>query len=389
MVRILDAEVNLEYALGHHLHCLVAQLPVRLRRGEHGWAISDREGQWRAVRSVLELVAEGERNLKKLHFLLLPEVAVPVERFDDVLGLVADRFRPNTVTAFGLEHVPLRAYRDALGRFAADNGPALELVRRDVDAGDVLGVPVNWACVAVKEATGRLRVFLEAKTHPFRGEEFLDAYKDLYRGRHFWLFRASPVCFNFMILVCLDYLWRDLYGSNVRLIVDHANQLFFATRQTLDALFVLQCNPKPEHRAYRDVLSGFYGEYLEDTPGVRETVTVFGNCSEESVIERYEGDGRFGASQVVMGPRHRLARVSTPEFSTDDLGGAPLCRLRFGTGTRLFYFNLPLHHELDPRSSRLPLKVHAIMRRAPGGGWEKLSAERLAEELALPADPER
>jgi len=387
MVRILDAPVNLEYALGHHLHCLVAQLPVRLHRGEHGFAISDRDEQWRTVRSVLELVAEGEQNLKKLHFLLLPEAAVPVERFDEVLALVEGRFRPNTVTAFGLEHVPLRAYRDVLVRFEADNAPALDLVRQDLDAGDVLDVPVNWACVAVKEATGRLRVFLEAKTHPFRGEEFLDAYQDLYRGRHFWLFRATPACFNFMVLVCLDYLWRDLYASNVRTIIDHANQLFFTTRQTLDALFVVQANPKPEHRAYRDVLSGFYGEYLEDTPGVRETVTVFGNCSEESVIEGYDGDGTFGASQVVMGPRHRLARASTSEFLTDDLGGAPLCRLRFGTQTRLFYFNLPLHHELDPRSSRLPLKVHAIMRRAPGGGWEKVSGERLAEELALP--PER
>src|SRR4030042_1654571 len=109
MVRILDAAVNLEHALGHHLHCLVAQLPVRLRRGEHGWVISDREEQWRTVRSVLDLLAEGERNLKKLHFLVLPETAVPVERLDDVLALVGDRFRPNTVTAFGLEHVPLRA----------------------------------------------------------------------------------------------------------------------------------------------------------------------------------------------------------------------------------------------------------------------------------------
>ena len=31
-----------------------------------------------------------------------------------------------------------------------------------------------------------------------------------------------------MVLICLDYLYRDLYGSNIRRIVDHANQLFFA-----------------------------------------------------------------------------------------------------------------------------------------------------------------
>ncbi len=382
MVRILETTVNLEYVLGHHLHCLVAQLPVRLRRGPAGWAIAEPDAQWRLVRSVLDLVAAGEKNLKKLHFLVFPEVAVPLARLDEALEIVGGRFRTNTVTAFGLEHVPLRVYRDLLRRFEADNADALELVRRDVDAGDVLDVPVNCACVAVREASGRLRVVLEAKTHPFRGEEFLDAREDLYRGRHFWLFRAAPTCFNFMVLVCLDYVWRDLWGSNVRLVVDHADRLFFTTRQTLDAVFVIQANPKPEHRIYRDVLSGFYGEYLEDTPGVRDTVTVLGNCSEESVIEGEGGRGAFGVSQVVMGPRHRLAPVATPEFSTDDMAGAPVARLRFGAATRLYYFNLPLHHEIDPRSERLPLKVHAIMRRGEGG-WEKLHGERIDDPLAL------
>jgi len=387
MVHILDTEVNLQYELGHHLHCLVAQIPVRLRLGKHGWVIADRDRHWRTLRSVLDLVVQGEGNLRKAHFLLFPESCVPMDRFEEVLATIGTSFRPNTVTAFGLEHVRLATYRELLVRFRYENEAALELLQKDVDSGEVLDLPVNACCVAVKDAMGRLRVYLEAKTHPFRGEEFLDVRRDLYRGRHFWLFRSQPSCFNFMVLVCLDYLWRDLYASNVRQIIDHANQLFFGTRQALDAIFVVQANPKPEHRVYRDVLSGFYGEYLEDTPGVRETVTVFGNCSDDSVIERHQGDGTFGVSQVVIGPRHKLARVATPEFSTDDMGGAPLWRVRFGTGTRLYYFNLPLHHELDPRSTRLPLKVHSIMRRAEAGGWAKLSGERLAEELDAQSEP--
>ncbi len=155
----------------------------------------------------------------------------------------------------------------------------------------------------------------------------------------------------------------------------------YRSRQTLDALFVLQCNPKPEHRAYRDVLSGFYGEYLEDTPGVRETVTVFGNCSRESRIQGLDGDARFGVSSVVIGPHHKLAPLSGPEFSTDDLGGAPLCRVRFGRATRLYYFNLPLQHEPDPRSSHVPVKVHRILRRAPDGGWVPVAAAETGRDL--------
>ena len=382
-MHIIEAPVNLQFEPGHHRHCLVAQLPVRLHAGERGYQLVDRVAAWAQVESVLELVASGDRNLRKLGFLMLPEGAVPADRLDDVLAVVGRRFAPNSVTMFGLEHVPLRTFRAELQRFAEDNAEAIALVQLDIDSGAPLEIPVNWACVAVKEASGRLRVFLEAKSHPFQGEEFLDKDSDLYRGRHFYLFRGQPSCFNFMVLVCLDYLFRDLHESNIRQIIDRANQLYFTTRQTLDALFVVQCNPKPEHRAYREVLAGFYGEYLEDTPGVRETVTVFGNSSDESHIERYQGSGSFGASAVVFGPRYRLARVQAAEFSTDDFDGAPLCRLRFGTGTRLYYFNLPVHHELDPRTSRLPLKVHRIMRLGEGGRWEQVVAERVGTLLKL------
>jgi hypothetical protein len=396
MNQIIEAGVNLAFPLGHHLHCLIAQIPNRLRRASAGWAVADPDAQWRTIRSVLELVREGRGNLKKLHFLLFPESSVPLARFDDVLAAVGSGFRCNTVTMFGVEHVTLRIYRELLERFGADNAEAIAAVDRDIDSGDVLDAPVNWCCVAVKEADGALRVFLEAKTHPFVGEELLDQRGDLYRGRHAYLFRNQPTAFNFMAVVCLDYVYRDLYGSNIRRIVDHANRLFFTTRQTLDALFVLQTNPKPEHRVYRDALSGFYGEYLEDTPGVRDTVTVFGNCSEDSVIGDVVADGsRFGRSAVILGPRHPLPAFRQQEFSTDDFGGAPVSRLRFGTATRLYYVNVPFHHEIDPRSSHVPVKVHAVLRPGAGGGWtpvRQLSAARqpgLAPPARAPRTPAR
>ena len=377
MVQIIDKKVNLDFPLGHHFHCLVAQIPNHLRRSEQGFALVEPERQWDLVKSILDLAAEGSGNLKKLHFLMLPESALPFARFDEMLEIIENRLRPNTVTMFGVEHVRLKTYRELLERFRDDNDEAIEFVDRDIDAGDVLEMPVNWCCIAIKEATGRLRVFLEAKSHPFYGEEFLDKFHDLYRGRHFYQFRSKPACFNFMTLICLDYLYRDLYSSNIKQIVDHANQLYFSTRQGLDALFVIQCNPKPEHLAYHEVISGFYGEYLEDTPGVRETITVFGNVSDETRLEELPLEGGYGNSFVVINRHHKLATVQLSEFSTDNFDGAPVCRLRFGTATRLYYFNLPLHHELDPRTSRVPLKVHAIMRWSPDGGWVRVSGEEM------------
>ncbi|MBV5338004.1 MAG: hypothetical protein J0665_00380 [Deltaproteobacteria bacterium] len=378
MPEIIDKKVNLEFPLGHHLHCMIAQIPNHLKRADIGFSLVDPEEKWRLVSSVLDLVAAGEGNLKKLHFLLFPESSIPTARFDDMLTTIGERFRPNTVTVFGVEHIRLRAYRALLERFREDNAEALVLVDHDIDSGDVLDMPVNWCCVAVKEADGRMRVFLEAKSHPFHGEEYIDKFHDLYRGRHFYLFRSRPSCFNFMAIICLDYLYRDLYTSNIRQIIDHSNQIFFTTRQGLDALFVIQCNPKPEHRSYRDVISGFYGEYLEDTPGVRETVTVFGNASDETTIECSTAKSAFGSSYVVVNRNHRLAQVSFSEFATDDFDGAPVCRLRFGKGTRLFYFNLPPQHEIDPRTSRVPLKVHAIMAVDESGVWRKVNVDEPA-----------
>jgi hypothetical protein len=376
VIEILDCPLDVAFPVGHHRHCLVAQIPNHLRRTEVGLVVADPAAQWRVVHSVLDAVAGGGAGFNKLDLLVFPEGCLPLVHLDDMLADLAERFHPSTVTMFGLEHVALRTYRQLLERFRDDNPQALERVVRDLDGGSAEGAPVNLCCIAVKEASGRLRVFLEAKGHPFHGEEFLDKSRDLYQGQHVYFFRCRST-FNFMALVCLDYLYRDLYSSNIRRIIDHADQLFFASRQTLDALFVIQCNPKPEHRAYREILSGFYGEYLEDTPGVRDTVTVFGNCSGDSLIEGSAGTAPFGSSSAIIRSRHRLAPVKLAEFSTDDFDGAPIYRLRFGTATRLYYFNLPFHHELDPRSTRIPLKVHLILRPADGGGWLKLSSDEL------------
>jgi predicted amidohydrolase len=380
MIEILDCPVDVVFPAGHHRHCLIAQIPNHLVRSEVGYVVGDPERQWQRVRSVLEVVAGGDSGFRKVHLLVFPEGCLPLRHLDDMLALLGERFRPSTVTMFGLEHVALRTYRDLLVRFRDDNPGALERVLKDLEAGGEERAPVNLCCIAVKERGGKLRVFLEAKGHPFHGEEFFDKSRDLYQGQHVYFFRCHQT-FNFMTLICLDYLYRDLYASNIRRIIDHANQLYFASRQTLDALFVIQCNPKPEHRTYREILSGFYGEYLEDTPGVRETVTVFGNCSAESTVAGASGDERFGVSSAIIGGRHRLAPVQLSEFSFDDFGGAPLYRLRFGTATRLYYFNLPLHHEHDPRSTRVPLKVHSILRPGPEGGWLKMTGDEILHGL--------
>jgi hypothetical protein len=371
MFRIAEKPLQLDYTPGHHLHCLVCQIPNHLGHQGSACRLIDPQAQWLRIRSILELVAAAKGNLRKLHFLLFPEASLPFEALDGMLAFIDTHFRTNTVTIFGIEHILLRDYLSMLRRYAADNGEALASVQDDLAAGDIDGLPVNCCVTAVKEADGALRVFLQAKSHPFFGEETIDPYSDLYRGKVFPLFRCAPTGFNFMPVICLDYIYRDLYQSNITAIIERANQLFFQTRQRLDLLCVLECNPKPEHQAFRDVVNGFYGEYLAYTPGVRDTTTVFCNSSGESTGFGGAPDTGFGLSMVILHRSHKIAPAATSEFRTDDYDGLPVCRLRFGAETRLYYFNLPLFHELDPRTTRYPLKIHAIYR-PDDRGWERL-----------------
>ncbi len=384
MFRIVEKKVNIEFTLGHHQHCLVCQIPNHLGLRNFACKLTDPGDQWREIHSILELVARGPGNLKKLNFLILPEAAMPAEHVEETLDFIRDHFRPNTVTIFGVEHVRLTEYRQFLERHRRDNEEALASVLADIDAGDIEEIPVNWAVTAIKESDGRLRVFLMAKSHPFVGEETIDPFHDLYRGKVFPLFRSLPNGFNFMALICLDYVYRDLYQSNISAIIEKANELFYRTRQRLDLLAIIECNPKPEHKAFRDVVNGFYGEYLAYTPGVRDTVTLFCNASDETSGLFAKGEFTYGYSSVIIHQSHKLGPANYLEFASDDFGGLPVCRLRFGSETRLYYFNLPLFHELDPRTTRFPLKVHGIYRPAGDHTWVRLADEELQAAAIAP-----
>jgi hypothetical protein len=358
MFQIVEKKVQLEFPHGHHLHCMICQVPNQLEQENYACKLTNPRAKWQQIRSILELVATGEGNLRKQHFLVFPEAALPYQSLSEMLDFINDQFAANTVTIIGIEHIDLLTYIGLLEQFAIDNAEALASAKQDQTSGDINGIPVNCCLTIIKEAKDDLRVFIQAKSHPFFGEEAIDPFHDLYRGKVFPLIRCQPTGFNFMSLICLDYIYRDLYQSNISTVIEKSNDLFHKTRQRLDLLCVLECNPKPEHKAFRDVVNGFYGEYLAYTPGVRDTTTVFCNSSDETNGLGDNPEFTFGHSMVIMHQSHKITASETAEFQTDDFNGLPVCRLRFGTGTRLFYFNLPLFHELDPRTTRFPLKVH-------------------------------
>lgn len=375
MIQIVEKTISINFPPHRHVHVLICQLPNFLERRDLLYRLSDPASNWQQIEGVLRLVISGADHLDKINLLFIPESALPFDQIPAALELI-DQLQPNTVTALGLGPINLTTYRDLLNRYADDNQEACRSVDEDVKAGDIDELPVNSCLIAVKEEDGRLRVFFEAKSHPFVGEENLDNDHYLYRGKIFTLFRCQPSCFNFMVLICLDYIFRDIYQSNISKIIDKANQLFFETRQQLDLLSVIECNPKPEHAAFRDVANGFYGEYLERAPGVNDTVTLFCNASGETRLDAIPADATFGHSSILLHKNHKIEQIDMAEYSTDDFDGLPVCRLRFGSGTRLYHFNLPFFHDLDPRTTRTPIRVHAIYRQK-GAQWVRLKRAEL------------
>lgn len=359
MFQIVEKKLLIKFPLMRHLHVLSCQIPNCLKKKDFVYHLAEPEQNWRTIRSILNLIIEGQGNLKKVNFVFFPEAVLPLQQIPETLSML-DQFRPNTITVLGLGPINLEAYKKLLQQFSVDNREALDSVMNDIDSGAIETLPVNCCMVVVKEDDGTQRVFFEAKSHPFSGEETTDSDHNLYRGKIFPLFRCQPSCYNFMTLICLDYAYRDIYESNISVIIEKANQLFFETRQKLDMLAVIECNPKPEHAAFGDIANGFYGEYLASAPGINDTVTIFCNTSKETVTPDPVPEGSYGYSSVLIHKKHKLKPVQMDEYSIDNFNNRPLGRLRFNGETRLYYYSLPFFHDLDPRTTRTPLKVHAI-----------------------------
>ena len=375
MIWIIEHKVDLDLPAGEGVNTLVAQIPTRLHLEGRLFKIKDKTEQTANTISILQLAGSMTGD-EKLHFILLPESSVPFEAFDQVIEVIETEIKDNTAVIFGMEHITLSQFRTILDRYNEDNSEMIDLVSED-DNDDDRSKPVNTCVTVVKEQNGHLRCFLTAKTHPFAGEETVNDVLDLYRGRALLLFSCDQSPFNFMPLICFDYVYRDLHNSNIMEIIKKSNEIYFRHHQNLDLLAVIQCNPKPEHKVFRDVVTGFYGEHLFKTPGTRDTLTVFVNSSSETELEGASHGETFGHSSIVAGMRHKLPKIKLSEFKTDDFSGAPVSRLRFGDLTRLYMCRFFPHHETDPRSSRVMVKVTGIYQPTTSHHWKRMSGDDL------------
>jgi hypothetical protein len=374
MVEIVEKFVSLRIPLEDNIPILLAQLPNVLRHHHFLYQVADPDRKWAMVRPILEMAATGESGLHGTRFVAFPEGSIPFKYKDEIVRFIESRLPPNTIVILGFEHIFFKQYYQLLSDYRAFNEEAYELVTKEPRRVEE-DRPVNCCMTAIKDDSGRLHCYVEAKTHPFIGEEFLDQPHDLYRGRYLYLFRSTLSALNFMVLICLDYIYRDRHDSNAVAVIRRANELYYKERQQLDLLFVIQCNPKPEHKVFVDTTIGFYGEHLMFTPGVKHGVTLFLNSSLDTVVDGVTS-GTFGHSSIVVHKDRRLPPTAVAEYSTDDLSGGPVSRLRFGPETRLYLVELSLFHSRDPRTTRTPVRILSIFCREDGE-WRELDGSEI------------
>jgi hypothetical protein len=384
MLRIIENTVDLEFPVGAGINTLISQIPNRLKLTGRFFKIADAKRQTDLFLSIFD-VATDQSDEERPHFIIFPESSLPFEAFNRVMDSIDTILPVNSIVVFGIEHIALDQYIELLRRFETDNSETLDIVNSETWE-DQRSKPVNVCVTAIREMNGQSRYFFSAKTHPFAGEETLDHVFDLYRGQVFLLFRCAHVPFNFMPLICFDFVYRDLHHSNIMTIIEKANEIYFRQHQSLDLLAVIQCNPKPEHRVFKDVVTGFYGEHLFKTPGTRDTLTLFINSSAETELEGASRSETFGHSSIVCGTKHKMPKIKLSEFQTDDFMGSPVSRLRFGDPTRLYMCRLFPHHETDPRSSRTVIKVTSVYRATAGAAWEQMSGEELLTGISMDED---
>jgi len=376
MIAIIDKYVPLFFPNLSDLNILISQLPCELKRKNFLYKNENPKEKWEMLNKIFEKYSDPSCKFSNSNYIIFPEDTVPSEYIDELILLLNKNLKKNSVVIFGSDHINFELYYKYLEKYKEFNEEAFNILENDIN--DVpKDKPVNLEFIIIKDNNNLLNVFLQAKTHPFFGEESLDINMDLYRSKYFYLFSSTMVPFNFMSLICFDYVYRDNYWSNIYSIVKKANQLYFTKRQELDLLIVIECNPKPEHRVFRDTLTGFYGEHLFKTPGTRDTISIFVNSSEESKIETLEKEEcNFGYSHIVLSENYKIPPLKLSELTVDDFMGAPLSRIRFNPQTRLYHVALNFLRDKDPRSSRVPVKINGVYKYS-NEDWQKMSSKEL------------
>ncbi len=190
------------------------------------------------------LVAAGQEH----NLVVFPEAFVPISRVSDLIKFVRSDCPANTVIIAGIESLPVQ---DVLESEAL---PLDEETREDLQAArKPYHRFVNACLILVRDGARITHVYVQPKIHPSHAEQTLRA---MLTDKKVFFFTCPQLSFG--VLICSDFIQRP---SGVWLpvqIVDALKKAWNvgapATSLVVDLLINIQCNPKPNHRAFREAV---------------------------------------------------------------------------------------------------------------------------------------
>jgi hypothetical protein len=202
-------------------------------------------------------------SLPNSFFIALPEYSLPSELFNECELAIKELLPPNSVCFFGFDAMKPEQW-DSLQKRAANR------LNENIQTFEW----VNTAIVWVKDKSGKLDYYLQAKLKPNPEEH---EASQMYQGNEILYFDVGKR--SFAILICYDYIAKlDNPSMSVpKIMVESFNERVKAgVLSRLGYLFVLECNPKHNHESFQLSSQAF----LKDSYGP-ETV-VFVNAAFES-----------------------------------------------------------------------------------------------------------
>lgn len=185
------------------------------------------------------------------NLVVFPEAFVPCSRVQRLIEFV-DRDSPNnTVVVAGVESLPVR---DVL-----ESGvlPLDEITRAAFEA--AIGNHhryVNVSLILIRDRQGVRHSYVQPKIHPSHAEQTLPA---MLTSESVFFFTCPQLSFG--VLICSDFIQRPggtwLPVAFIDALEAAWNAEDPATSLSVDLLINIQCNPKPNHRTFREASSSF------------------------------------------------------------------------------------------------------------------------------------
>lgn len=224
-----------------------AFIPQRDEEKGYGPSRADLGGVESFVDDCLTAVTAAKR---EHNLVVFPEAFIPSSRVSRLIDFVRSDCPQNTVIIAGIESLPVQSVLES-EIFYFD-----ETIRENLIAARKPHHRfVNACLILVRDREGYSHEYVQLKMKPSHAEQSLRA---MLTGEKVYFFTCPQLSFG--VLICSDFIDRSSGNWLPVEVIDALEEAWNAgkpsTPLAIDLLVNIQCNPKPNHRSFREAAKG-------------------------------------------------------------------------------------------------------------------------------------